>query len=223
MKINMKKSVVTTLAVLSAFAALGVVSVGATNAIFGGTKTGSTDTFAAGTVSVGAGTPTTVNCAVATMMPGDSSAGFGSGSAALTKCSYKVKYTGTSGAWLAVDAAITGGTPSLFTGMETGLQFKVSVNGATAMINGTTYKTIAGVDTAIVAGTPVTNLLVSTTQAAIDSEYSIDIEYALPLAAPNSLQGGTASVALTFKAAQSANNPIGACVANQQCSTVTWG
>jgi hypothetical protein len=223
MKTKLMKALFSSLAVVSALAGAGAISIGAASAVFGASESNGTDTFAAGTVSVGAGTPTSVSCAVTTMMPGDSSAGFGSGSAALTKCSYKVKYSGTAGAWLGVDVAVNGGTTNLFTGTASGLQFKVSVNGVGTMVNGTTYKTLAGVDTTIQSGTPVANLLINTTQAATDSEYSIDVEYALPLTAPNALQGGTASMALTFHATQSANNPIGSCVANQQCSTVTWG
>lgn len=223
MKTKITKALLSSLAVVSALAGAGAISMGAASAVFGATQNNSVDTFASGTVTVGAGTPASVSCAVTRMMPGDSSVGFGSGSAALAKCSYKVKYTGTSGAWLGVDVAVNGGSTNLFTGTATGLQFKVSVNGGGLMVNGTTYKTIAGADTTIQSGTTVQNLLINTTQAATDSEYSIDVEYALPIAAPNALQGATASMALTFHATQSANNPIGACVVNQQCSTVTWG
>jgi hypothetical protein len=90
------------------------------------------------------------------------------------------------------------------------------------MVNGTTYKTAAGVDTTVVSGTPVTNLLINTVQAVQNDEFSIDVTYALPIAAPNALQGGTSSLALTFHAIQSANNPIGTCAVNKQCSTITW-
>jgi len=223
MKIRPLRLITSSLAVATSLAAVGVLALGVTSALFSATQSNATDTFAAGTVSVGAGTPASVACNVTNMMPGDSANGFGSGSESLVACSYKVKYTGTAGAWLAVDAAISGGTTNLFTGTATGLQFKISVNGATAMVNGTTYKTAAGVDTTIASGTPVTNLLINTTAAAQNAEYSIDVVYALPIAAANALQGGTANLGLTFHAAQSANNPIGSCVANRQCSTVTWG
>ena len=223
MKIKAVRLVTNSLAVATSLAAVGVLALGTTSALFSATESKATDTFAAGTVSVDAGTPSSVACNVTNMMPGDSSAGFGSGSESLVACSYKVKYTGSAGAWLAVDAAIAGGTPNLFTGTATGLQFKISVNGAAAMIDGTTYKTAAGVATTVVSGTPVTNLLINTTQAAQGDEFSIDVVYALPIAAANALQGGTANLGLTFHAAQSSNNPIGSCVANRQCSTITWG
>ena len=223
MKIKAVRLVTNSLAVVTSLAAVGVLALGTTSALFSATESKATDTFAAGTVSVAAGTPSSVACNVTNMMPGDSSVGFGSGSQSLVACSYKVKYTGSAGAWLAVDAAIAGGTPNLFTGTASGLQFKINVNGAEAMINGTTYKTAAGVDTTVVSGTPVTNLLINTTEAALGDEFSIDVVYALPIAAANALQGGTANLDLTFHAAQSSNNPIGSCVANRQCSTITWG
>ena len=153
MKTKLTKVVLSSLAVVSALVGAGAISMGAASAVFGASQNGSTDTFAAGTVTVGAGTPASVSCAVTRMMPGDSSVGFGSGSAALAKCSYKVKYTGTSGAWLGVDVAVNGGSTNLFTGTSSGLQFKVSVNGGGLMVNGTTYKTIAGTDTTIQSGT----------------------------------------------------------------------
>jgi predicted ribosomally synthesized peptide with SipW-like signal peptide len=222
MKTKIIKLMTVAIALASSVGAAGVLTIGATNALFGATETSATNTFAAGTVSVAAGTPSSVTCAVTGMVPGDSSAGYGSGSESLVKCSYKVKYTGTSGAWLGVDVAVAGGTPNLYTGTATGLQLKVSVNGSAAMVDGTTYKTAAGVDTTVVSGTPVTNLLINTVQAAQNDEFSIDVTYALPIAAPNALQGGTSSLALTFHAIQSANNPIGTCAVNKQCSTITW-
>ena len=222
MKRQRLQKMASVVAVALALAGAGSIAMGATNALFSANSSASANSFAAGTVSVDAGTPASVTCAVTTMMPGDSSAGFGSGSQGLAKCSYKVKYTGTAGAWLAVDAVVNGGTPNLFTATSTGLQYKVSVNGGTDMISGTTFKTADGTNTSIASGTPVTNLLINSVQAATNSEYSIDVEYALPLLAPNSLQGGTSSIALTFHATQSANNPIGTCVVNRQCSSITW-
>ena len=222
MKRQRLQKMASVVAVALALAGAGSIAMGATNALFSANSSASANSFAAGTVSVDAGTPASVTCAVTTMMPGDSSAGFGSGSQGLAKCSYKVKYTGTAGAWLAVDAVVNGGTPNLFTATSTGLQYKVSVNGGTDMISGTTFKTADGTNTSIASGTPVTNLLINSVQAATNSEYSIDVEYALPLLASNSLQGGTSSIALTFHATQSANNPIGTCVVNRQCSSITW-
>ena len=222
MKTKIIKLITVAVAVATSVGAAGVLTIGATNALFGSTESSASNTFAAGTGVVAAGTPSSVTCAITGMVPGDSSAGYGSGSESLVSCSYKVKYTGTSGAWLGVDVNLAGGTPNLYTGTATGLQLKVSVNGSAALVNGTTYKTAAGVDTTVVSGTPVTNLLINTVQAVQNDEFSIDVTYALPIAAPNALQGGTSSLALTFHAIQSANNPIGTCAVNKQCSTITW-
>ena len=221
------------MALATSLAAVGVLAVGTTSALFSATQSKAADTFAAGTVSVGLSSTPSVACNVTAMMPGDSSAGFGSGSGSLVACSYNVKYTGSAGAWLAVDVAVGTGTPNLFNGAATGLQFKISINGATStpILDGTTYKTIGGTATAVVAGTPVANLLINPTAAlatspspaALGDEFTIDVVYALPLTAPNALQGGSATLGLTFHAAQSANNPIGSCVTFRQCSTVTWG
>lgn len=66
-----------------AFAAVSALAVGATMALFSATQTSGSNTFAAGTVSVGLGS-TSTTCTVTNMMPGDSSANYGSGSASLT-------------------------------------------------------------------------------------------------------------------------------------------
>ena len=204
-----------------AFAAVSALTVGATMALFSATQTSGSNTFAAGTVSVGLGS-TSTTCTVTNMMPGDSSANYGSGSASLTPCDYRVKYTGSAAAWLAVDVAVTAGSPALYTATSSGLQLKIGVNGGASMVSGTTFKTQAGTNTTLTAGSPVTNLLVSSVPATTDDLVTFDIDYLLPLIAPNALQGGTTTVTLTFHAVQSSNQPIGGCVAGRQCSDITW-
>ena len=204
-----------------AFAAVSALAVGATMALFSATQTSGSNTFAAGTVSVGLGS-TSTTCTVTNMMPGDSSANYGSGSASLTPCDYRVKYTGSGAAWLAVDVAVTAGSPALYTATSGGLQLRIGVNGGASMVSGTTFKTQGGADTTLTAGSTVTNLLVSSVPATTDDLVNFDIDYLLPLLAPNALQGGTATVTLTFHAVQSSNQPIGGCVAGRQCSDITW-
>ncbi len=204
-----------------AFAAVSALAVGATMALFSATQTSGSNTFAAGTVSVGLGS-TSTTCTVTNMMPGDSSANYGSGSASLTPCDYRVKYTGSGAAWLAVDVAVTAGSPALFTATSSGLQLKIGVNGGASMVSGTTFKTQAGANTTLTAGSPVSNLLVSSVPATTNDLVTFDIDYLLPLIAPNALQGGTTTVTLTFHAVQSSNQPIGGCVAGRQCSDITW-
>jgi hypothetical protein len=156
-------------------------------------------------------------------MPGDSSSSFGSGSESFTPCNYKVKYTGTATAWLAVDVLVDGGSPNLFTGTGTGLQFLVKADGSTSIMNGTTFLNAAGSATTVTSGASATNILVSATPAVTNDTLQFDIDYLLPLLAPNALQGGTANITLTFHAVQSANQPIGSCVAGRQCLDIVWG
>lgn len=213
------------LKLLVATVALGIsagsIAMSFTSALFSANQSGSANTFESGTVTVGNGPASTV-CTLSALMPGDSSTGFGSGSAALTPCSYNVVYTGSASAWLAVDVSITSGSTVLYSGTSTGLQLLVAVQGGATIVNGMTYKVISGVDTAVVAGTPVTNVLLSTTPAVTSAALQFNINYLLPLLAPNALQGGSATVTLTFHAVQSANQVLGSCLAGRQCNTITW-
>lgn len=207
---------------IAALAAAVLVTIGVTMALFSATETGGTNQFTTGTVTV-AERPASVVCNVTGMMPGDSSASFGSGSATLATCDYRVRYTGTAPAYLAVDVLVGSGSPPLFTGLATGAQFKLAVSGGAAIVNGTSYKTQAGTDAGITAGTTVSNILLSATPAVTDDEVTFTLDYALPVTAPNSLQGGSTSVTLTFHAVQAANQTLGTCAAGRQCTSIIWG
>ena len=212
---------------LAAVAAVGTLTVGGAWALFSASETSGNNSFVAGTVAVGDGSSASTTCDVTGMMPGDSSAGFGSLNQALSACAYRVKYTGSASAYLAVDIAIAApsaalpSSPALYDTSATGLQVNIS-DGTSTFMNGTTFKVLDGADTTVTAGTPVTNLLVSTNPAATGDEFTFDIRYALPTLAPNSLQGGSATVTLTFHAVQSANQTSDGCTAGQQCNTITW-
>ena len=201
--------------------ALGAVGIGVTSSLFSDTQTSVANTFEAGTVKVGLGSTTRV-CTVSDMLPGDSSSNYGSGSQSLLPCIYDVVYTGTSTAWLAVDIAVTGGPPALYTGDGSGLQLKLDANGSTTFVSGTSYTAVNGSSTNIASGSTIRNLLVSATPATKNTSVLFNVNYLLPTLAPNALQGGNASVALTFHAVQSANQPIGSCVAGRQCNSITW-
>jgi predicted ribosomally synthesized peptide with SipW-like signal peptide len=207
---------------LAAIGAVGVLTLGATFTLFSDSDTSATNTFVAGTVEVGPDGASTT-CSVTQIMPGDSSSNFGQGSESFTPCNYRVKYTGTASAWLAVDILVDGDSPNLFTGTSAGLQFLVNADGSTDIMNGTTYLNSTGSATTVASGTAATNILVSDTPAVTDDTLQFDIDYLLPLLAPNALQGGTAEITLTFHAVQSANQPIGSCVAGRQCADITWG
>ena len=207
---------------LIALAAGTAAVLGLSAALFTATQTSDVNTFTAGTVSVGLGTES-VTCEVDQIMPGDSSTGYPDGSNDLGTCVYDVRYTGDAPAWLAVDVLVEGGTPALYNAGADGLQLRLTANDTVAMVSSTSYVDQAGTPTSIASGAVVDNLLVSTTPAAPGETVVFDLDYLLPTIAPNALQGGTASVTLTFHAVQSDNQPIGSCVAGRQCGTIDWG
>lgn len=201
-------------------ASAGLALVG-TSALFTDTETNQSDTFATGTVTVGLGA-TSTTCNVTELAPGDSSAGYGSGSASRTTCTYKVKYTGSLPAYLGVDVNFANGATPMFTGTASGLQLQVATSDGVSVVNGTAYKNQAGSDVTVVAGTQVSNILVKSTPAVTNDEVTFTVDYLLPLAAPNSLQASSSSVQLTFHAVQSANQTT-SCVAGRQCTSINWG
>lgn len=206
---------------LLALAAAGALTLGVTMSLFSASESSSASEFATGTVAVGLGDSPSVTCNVTEMSPGDSSVGFASGSKSLDTCTYNVKYTGSLPAWLAVDVAVSSTATNLYTAGSTGLQFAVK-DGSTSIIDGINYKTIGGTNTPITSGVAVENILLNSTPVQGPNSRSFSIDYLLPLLAPNALQGGSSSIQLTFHAVQSANQPIGACVAGRQCNTITW-
>ena len=200
---------------------------GVTFGLFSATGAGGANTFTGGTVTVGTGTPVSVNCVITSMVPGDSSAGAPVGSKADAACTYNMKYTGTATAWLAVDVAVSNGTIPLYDATATGLQLYLKDGvpatylTSTAPTAGTTFTAQGGTATSLPVGTTA-NLLVSPTPAATNAAVSFTLNYAVPIATGNTYQGGSATVTLTFHAVQAGNNPVtGACLAGQQCNATT--
>lgn len=215
---------------LATVASVASLAIGATLALFSASESSSTNSFAAGTVTVGLGAASTT-CNIVELMPGDSSTQYTSGptvnsvqvngSQTKLRCTYNVKYTGSADAYLAVDVALANGATSLFTGTSSGLQV-VLKDASRTYIDNTSYTTLGGTSATLVAGTPVTNLLINDTPASTNTLVSFTIDYSLPIGAPNSLQGGSSSVVLTFHAVQAANQSLGTCVAGRQCNTLNW-
>jgi hypothetical protein len=195
--------------------------------LFSGSASSSTQSFTAGTVTVGAGTPTSVTCTITNMVPGDSSAGAPIGSKADTTCTYNVKYTGSANAWLAVDVTVSNGSTPLYDGTATGLQLYLKAGTTTFLTStaptaGTTYAAQGGTATSLPAGSTTPNLLISTTAATTNTAVSFTLDYAVPIASGNTYQGGSAMVTLTFHAVQSGNNALPtACAAGQQCNAAS--
>ena len=218
-----KKRVALAAGVAASIGAIAALASGTTFGLYSATETGAGNSFTSGTVSVGTGTPTSVTCTITSMVPGDSSAGAAIGSKADTTCTYNVKYTGSAPAWLAVDVAVSNGSPTLYDGTATGLQLYLKDASSTYLTStaptaGTTYKTAAGTATTLPAA-GITDLLVSTTAATTDTAASFSLDYALPIASGNTYQSGSATVTLTFHAVQSGNNPLPATctTAGTQC------
>lgn len=210
-----------TLAALTTAAAAAALTIGATLALFSATETGGTNTFASGTVEVGENGASTT-CSVSGMMPGDSSSNHPLGSKTLTPCNYKVKYVGSASAYLAVDILVTAGTKVLYDGSDLGLQFNVATGTGLSLMSGTKYKNSSNTATTVTAGTAATNLLLSKSAAVTNDTWQFDVNYLLPIDAPNSFQGSTATITLTFHAVQAANQSVASCTAGSECTAISW-
>jgi hypothetical protein len=230
MKRAVKKRLALAAAIVATLAAVATLVGGVSFGLFSSNGTSGANTFTAGTVTVGPGSPSSVTCTIPSMVPGDSSAGAPIGSKADTTCTYNMKYTGSASAWLGVDVTVTNGSTALYDGTATGLQLYLKAGSTTFLTStaptaGTTYTAQGGTSTSLSAGT-TTNLLVSTTAATTNTAVSFTLDYALPIATGNTYQGGSATVTLTFHAVQSADNPLpSACAAGQQCnpgSSFVW-
>lgn len=230
MKRAVKKRLALGGAIVATLAAVATLVGGVSFGLFSSNGTSGANTFTAGTVTVGPGSPSSVTCTIPAMLPGDSSAGAPIGSKADTTCTYNMKYTGTASAWLGVDVTVTNGSTALYDGTATGLQLYLKAGSTTFLTStaptaGTTYTAQGGTATSLSAGT-TTNLLVSTTPATANTAVSFTLDYALPVATGNSYQGGSATVTLTFHAVQSGDNALpSACAAGQQCnpgSSFVW-
>lgn len=206
--------------IVASLAAVAALGAGITAALFSDTNSSDSNTFTAGTVRVDRDGASTV-CSVTGLVPGDSSAGYGSGSLSKVTCTYNVKYIGSADAWLAADLTVDNGATALYLGTSAGMQFKVKAGGNTLM-NGTTYNDIAGTAQTVQAGTAVRNILLNGTPAHQNDTLSFTVDYLLPTVAANALQGGSDSMGITFHAVQSTNMPIGSCVVGRQCNTITW-
>jgi predicted ribosomally synthesized peptide with SipW-like signal peptide len=217
-------------AVASVGAAATLIA-GVTFGLFSATETGATNSFTAGTVTVGLDSPASVTCTITNMVPGDSSTTAPIGNAADPTCTYNVKYTGSAKAWLGVDVAVANGGTTLYDGSNTGLQLflkdaantyltSTATNTAVPSGSGTTYKAqTTGTATSLPAA-GISNLLVDSTAggSSTGTVSHLNVDYALPLGSGNGYQAGSVTVTLTFHAVQAGNNPVpGTCSSSWQC------
>ena len=218
MNTSMKRRLALGAAAATTVGAVATLVAGFTFGLFSATESSGANTFTAGTVTVGTGSPASVTCTISGMMPGDSSSGAPAGNKGSTPCTYNVKYTGSASAWLAVDVAVSNGSTVLYDGTGTGLQLYLKDAG-TSYVNGTTFAQQGGGAAALPAGT-TSNLLVSTSPASTGTAVNFSLDYALAAAAGNGYQGGSTTVTLTFHAVQSGNNALpSGCAAGQQCNS----
>jgi Camelysin metallo-endopeptidase len=224
MGLPLRKRLALGAAVAATVGAAGTLVAGLTFGLFSATEASGANTFTAGTVSVGLGTPTSVTCTITNMVPGDSSAGAPIGSKGDTTCTYNVKYTGSAHAYLGVDVAVANGSTALYDGTATGLQLYLKDAAPTTYVTstapaaGTTYQQEGGTSASL-PSTGTSDLLVSTTAATTGTAVSFSLDYAVPLASGNTYQGGSATVTLTFHAVQANDNSLpGDCATGQQCN-----
>ena len=221
MKMSLKKRATLGAGAVATVGSVATLAVGLTIGLFSASGSSGLNTFTAGTVTVAPGSPTSVTCTISNMVPGDSSAGVLTGSKADSTCTYNVKYTGSANAWLAVDVAVGNGSPALYDGSANGLQLYMKDGSSTYLTSpaGSKFTQEGGAPTALPVGT-TSNLLVSTTSAATNTAVNFALDYAVPSTTPNSFQGGSTTVTLTFHAVQAGNNPLPSdCAAGQQCNS----
>jgi predicted ribosomally synthesized peptide with SipW-like signal peptide len=217
MNTSIKRRLALGAAATTAVGAVAALVAGFTFGLFSATESSGANTFTAGTVTVGTGSPASVTCTISGMMPGDSSSGAPSGNKGSTPCTYNVKYTGSASAWLGVDVAVSNGSTVLYDGTATGLQLYLK-DGSSSYLTGTAFRQEGGGSASLPTGS-TSNLLVSTSPAATGTAVNFSLDYALAAAAGNGYQGGSTTVTLTFHAVQSGNNALPSdCAAGQQCN-----
>ena len=228
MRMSMKKRLALGAAAATTVGAVGTLVAGFTFGLFSASTPSGTNSFTAGTVTVGAGSTASVTCPITNMVPGDSSAGATSGTKSDETCTFNVKYTGSAPAYLGVDVAISNGTTNLYDGTANGLLLYLADSSSTTYLTGVSYKP-EGVASAALPTTGASNLLVSTSQATTNTDVNFSLDYALPSTAGNVYQGGSVTVTFTFHAVQAGSNGLPAdCAAGHQCnaggdgSTFAW-
>jgi hypothetical protein len=210
---------------ITAIAAVGTLVAGLTFGIFSAVSPSQTNTFTAGTVTLG--TPTSVSCAIgATTSPtgpameaGDTSTGFTLFTPAGTDapCTFQIQYTGTIGAFIGVTlVATTTTTPGLYNpppATNGGLQFQITDD------TGTSYTDATGLIHTNTA-TPLAPLFVN--DDATTTTHTFTVNYGLPLNATNTYQGKETTLTLTVYAVQDSNNGSATgCTKGQQCPAIT--
>jgi hypothetical protein len=212
---------------ITAIAAVGTLVAGLTFGIFSAVSPSQTNTFTAGTVTLGAPTSVVCNVGGATgptdpaMEAGDTSTGFTLFTPAGTDhpCQFTITYTGTIGAFIGVTLTTsTTTTPGLYNpppATNGGLQFQI------ADANGTSYTDTTGLIHTNTS-TPLAPLFVGDEAAGAINHFTVN--YGLPLSTTNTYQGTNTTLTLTVYAVQDSNNGTACTTKGVQCATITtWG
>ncbi len=180
--------------VAGALGTTALLTAASTFGLFSASAGSQTNQFTAGTVTLGSSALAT--CTITNMAPGDSSQGWAGSPAGNHQdptCVDKITYTGSLSAWVWIDVTVTSpnpaapGTPALWDGTPSGLQLDIADGNRVYQPN-TTHQLLSAV--------PVRNGFTDT----------IDVNYLLPLLAPDSYQRGTAVVTIAAEAVQARNN-----------------
>ncbi|HWI52180.1 MAG TPA: TasA family protein [Symbiobacteriaceae bacterium] len=163
---------------LLAIAAIAVLTTVGSLALFSASATPETATYTAGTVTLG--DPTTRLATVTGLAPGDTGSS-----------TYTIQYTGNLSAWLGLDTSLSGD----LTTCDGGGRLTVTITDA----NSNSYSSNASNQVIKGAAGAIAPVAAGATKA-------FTVSYNLALAAGNACQGKSATISLTVKAVQSANN-----------------
>ena len=208
-------------------AAVAALITGATYGFFKTTSSAQSNTFTAGTVTLGQ--PALSTCSVTGLAPGDASTGW-TPAGSFAECSFTVTYGGSVPAYLALDVSIAGTTLGVDpTGALAGRYlYDSSGNGLQVLIKddqGTpvTYMTGTTLGGGATSGSApsATNLLVSKSAFSNGGSVTFTVDYQLPSTNTNAYQGARSSITLTAHAVQSKNNGSATtCTAGQVCAGI---
>ena len=208
---------------------------GVTFGFFSATTPTQSNTFSAGTVSLGHSAET--SCTVSNVQPGDSGT-----------CGFTVTYTGTvsGGAWLAADLAVTspvagspetpyvagnlGAAPTaadgLYDSSTSGLQVTVTDNQLPSVtyMSGTSWNG----GTATSGTTPsISDLLVNNAPITNGTSVTFSVAWSMPSSADNAYDGAASTFTIFIHAVQAANDgnatSVAACTEGDTCAAIpSW-
>jgi predicted ribosomally synthesized peptide with SipW-like signal peptide len=200
-------------------AAVAALVSGATYGLFSATSSSHSNTFAAGTVTLGSGTSGA--CSVSNMLP----------NGVQSTCTLTATYSGSVHAYVGLDVLIEtqagSGGLRLYRPTDSANDLQVAVSSTSPTVaaysvpatattcpgsappNSTCYE----LDNELVSATPFTNA---------SGAVTFTTTLSLPTTSTTGYQGGAAQIILTAHATQSDNNAQTGCTAGTTCGSVNW-